>query len=241
MTVLIEVCVDDLAGLSEARRGGADRIELCAALDLGGLTPSRGMMEHAVGCGVPVMAMIRPRAGHFIWSPDEITVMQRDIDAARAAGLSGVVLGAQRPDGWLDRDALRLLLDRAEGMEATLHRCFDLTPDPFAALEEAIALGFRRILTSGQARTAVEGAALIAALVERAAGRIVIMPGSGIRAASVAGLFGLGLQEFHASCALAEEQSGPAVDFGFATRLYRRTDAREVRALRQALAGDGAA
>lgn len=236
MTVLIEVCVDTTEGLAEAIRAGAGRIELCSALDIGGLTPSVGMMRRAAGAGVPIYAMIRPRSGHFVWSPDEIAVMEADIEAAYAAGMQGVVLGASRPDGRLDTDVLGLLIARAKGMGLTLHRCFDLVPDFSAALEEAVELGFHRILTSGGARTAAEGADRLASLMAQARGRIIIMPGAGISAETLAPLRSLPLREVHASCSAPLIDSGPVVDFGFAARVGRRTDGGRLRDLRAALA-----
>ena len=238
MSVLVEVCVDTTEGLAEAIRGGAGRIELCSALDLGGLTPSVGMMRRAAGSGVPVFAMIRPRAGDFVWSPDEMAVMEQDIEAARLAGLQGVVLGASRPDGRLDTDVLDLLIRRAGDMSRTLHRCFDLVPDPLQALEQAIDLGFARILTSGGQKTAAEGAAQIATLLDRARGRIIILPGSGIRAGTIGPLRRLPLSEVHSSCSVPALGSGKAVDFGFAPRVGRRTDANQVRELRAALSDE---
>lgn len=236
MSVLVEVAVDTTEGLAEAIRGGAGRVELCSALDLGGLTPSVGLMRRAAGSGVPVYAMIRPRAGHFVWSPDEMAVMASDIDVAREAGLQGVVLGASRPDGRLDVDVLDLLIGHATGMGLTLHRCFDLVPDPLQAMEQAIDLGFHRILTSGGARKAPDGVAQIETLIARAKGRIVIMPGAGVSAESVGALRQLPLQEVHSSCSVSEVGSGRAVDFGFAPRVGQKTDATRVRELRAALA-----
>ena len=119
--VLIEVCVDCAEGLAEAVAGGADRIELCSALEVGGLTPSVGLMRTASGCGVPVYAMIRPRAGGFGFSQEDVAVMLADIAAAREAGLAGVVLGAMRGDG-LDGAMLGTLTVAAQGMGTTLHR-----------------------------------------------------------------------------------------------------------------------
>lgn len=235
MSVLIEVAVDTAQGLAEAIRGGAGRVELCSALGLGGLTPSVGLMRRASGADVPVFAMIRPRAGDFVWSPDEMAVMEADIHAARDAGLQGVVLGASRPDGRLDTDVLRLLIGHAAGIELTLHRCFDLVPDPFAALEQAIDLGFQRILTSGAALKAPQGAALIEALIEHAKGRIVIMPGAGVTAATVSAFAGLELHEVHSSCSAPIAASGAVVDFGFAQSVSLQTDAALVRALHTAL------
>ncbi|MEF3046082.1 copper homeostasis protein CutC [Pseudotabrizicola sp. L79] len=237
MNVRLEVCVDDAAGLAVAVAAGADRIELCAALALGGLTPGAGLMVLAAKTAVPVFAMIRPRAGDFCWSSDEVAVMSHDIAAARAAGLAGVVLGASLPDGRLDREVLGQLVGQAAGLGLTLHRCFDLVPDPFEALEMAIDLGFQRILTSGLAPTAAEGAGLLAQLVKAAAGRIVIMPGAGVGPETVGALAGVGYAEIHASCASPVAQAGPAVALGFAPPVARQTDAARIRALRKLVSG----
>lgn len=232
---MLEVCVDTAEGLAEAVVGGADRIELCAALTLGGLTPSAGLIAGAARCGVPVVAMIRPRAGDFVWSGAEVGMMEAEIAAVREAGLAGVVLGASCPDGRLDVPVLRRLAAAARGMERVLHRCIDLAPDPEEALEQAVALGFHRILTSGGAVAAEAGAARIASLLARAEGRITVMPGSGI-APGNAGLFkGLGIAEIHASCSVSIPVEGWAVGMGFAPPVLRRTDAEAVRALRRAL------
>ena len=235
MDVIIEVCVDTSAGLGAAVQGGADRIELCSALSLGGLTPSAGFMAEAAGCGLPVLAMIRPRAGDFAFDDNEIAQMEADIAAARAAGLAGVVLGASQPDGRLDVASLRRLKDVAEGLDCTLHRAFDLVPDQADALEQAVALGFSRILTSGGALRAEDGADRIASLIAQAAGRIVILPGSGITPANAARFTAMGATELHASCALAQAVSGPSVAMGFGPATERRTDPGLIRALRQAV------
>ncbi|THD85764.1 copper homeostasis protein CutC [Aliigemmobacter aestuarii] len=236
--ILIEICVDDGEGLEQALTGGADRIELCAALALGGLTPSAGFMAHAARRSpVPVHAMIRPRAGDFVFDAGEVRQMEADIGHARAAGLAGVVLGASRPDGRLDAAILRRLIGAAAGMDLTLHRAFDLTPDRGEALELAIDLGFDRVLTSGGARTAIDGAGAIADLIGQARGRIAIMPGSGITAATVLALRHLPLTAVHASCAEQVPVAGRVVDLGFAgPGGMRRTSAAAVRALRAALA-----
>ena len=199
--MILEICVDDVAGLEAAVRGGADRIELCAALSGGGVTPSAGFMQRAASCGLPVSVMIRPRAGDFVFTRDEADVMKRDIDAARAAGLSGLVLGASLGDGSLDIALLEELRRHADGLDMTLHRAFDVVPDMDEALEAAIALGFPRILTSGGARSALEGIEALAHLSGRAAGRIVIMPGAGVRPQSVQALLDrFPITEIHASC-----------------------------------------
>src|SRR5690606_31807752 len=136
--------------------------------------------------GLPVMAMIRPRAGGFTYSEAEITQMEVDIAAARAAGLAGVVLGASLPHGRLNMPNLTRLSKAAEGLDLTLHRAFDLVPDPMDALKQALTLPFSRILTSGGALTAEAGIDLLAALIKAAGDRISIMPGSGISAANAA-------------------------------------------------------
>ncbi|MBA3911875.1 MAG: copper homeostasis protein CutC [Rhodobacter sp.] len=234
MGVMIEVCVDCSDSLAAAIEGGADRIELCAALALGGLTPSVGFMAEAAGFGVPVLAMIRPRAGDFVWSEAELREMEADIAAVRAAGLAGVVLGASLPDGRLDVLALRRLVGAASGMDLTLHRCFDLVPDMAAALEEAVALGFRRILTSGGERMAIAGADRIGGLVTQAAGRIVVMAGAGVTAATAAALVALGVRELHGSCAEDRQTIGKVSELGFGPSTERRTSAAQVQALRRA-------
>lgn len=238
--VLLEVCVDDLAGLQAAIEGGADRIELCSALALGGLTPSLGLMELAATFDIPCNAMIRPRAGDFVFSEEEIEIMLADIAAARNAGLAGVVLGASLPDGRLDRMVLQTLARAAEGLDLTLHRTFDLVPDIAEAVEVAVRLGFSRILTSGGARTALEGVDGIGQAMASAKGRIAIMPGAGISAEIAPEFRALGIAEFHASCSVALDDGagGRLLDFGFQSAGARRTDPDKVRALKAAVSAN---
>ena len=233
--IRLEVCVDDALGLAEAVAGSADRVELCAALSIGGLTPSHGLMAVAAGCGVPCYPMIRPRAGDFVFCAAEVEVMRADIRAARALGLPGVVLGASRADGCLDEAVLRVLLAEAHGLDVTLHRAIDLAPDKAAAVDTAIALGFRRILTSGGALTAPDGADVLALMMERA-GDCIIMPGSGVSVASLPRLRHLPLREVHASCAVALPHGGEPLRFGFQSVGEKRTDRAAVAALKAALA-----
>jgi len=234
--ILLEVCVDDSAGLGAALRGGAGRVELCSALAIGGLTPSAGLMQAAAFAGRPVMAMIRPRAGNFIWSTEDLRLMRADIAAARAAGMAGVVLGASRPDGRLDEWMLSALIAEADGMDTTLHRCFDLTPDKSAALETAINLGFSRILTSGGATRAPDAADALATLIAQAGPRITIMPGAGISPATLPALAHLPLREVHASCSMAQPETDAVAAMGFGPSERRTTDESTVRALCAALA-----
>ena len=234
--ILLEVCVEDASGLAAAIRGGAGRIELCSALALGGLTPSVGLMQEAARAGRPVMAMIRPRAGGFVWSDGDIRQMQADIAAARAAGLAGVVLGASHPDGRLDEGVLASLLQASRGMDTTLHRCFDLVPDRGQALETAARLGFRRILTSGGAVAAPAAVPALRSLMAQAKGRLSIMPGAGITAETLPALSGLPLREIHASCSMLQPESAAVAAMGFGPPQRRATSVTAVRALVAALA-----
>lgn len=237
--ILLEVCVDTPAGLQAAIEGGADRIELCSSLAVGGLTPSQGFMALAAEERVPAYPLLRPREGDFCYSDREIDGLRFDIDAARNTGLKGVVIGANLEDGRLDEKALRLLCKQAEGLDMTLHRAFDLVPDPMAALETAIDLGFTRILTSGGAPTALEGLTTLVGLMERAGDRITIMPGSGVRPENL-GTFreALALHEIHASCSTAlAPPEGKVKELGFAPFPLKTTDAAIVQEMKKALAG----
>ncbi|MBX9456672.1 MAG: copper homeostasis protein CutC [Rhizobium sp.] len=238
--ILLEVCIDDLAGLDAAIAGGVDRIELCSALALGGLTPSLGLMEVAGTFDIPCHAMIRPRAGDFVYSEEEIEVMLADIAAARTAGLAGVVLGASLPDGRLDSFVLETLAKAAHGLDLTLHRAFDLVPAIPEAVEIAVRLGFARILTSGRAATALDGLDDLKQAIALAGARIAIMPGSGISPGNAARFLDLGVKEIHASCSVpAEPCAGKVEAFGFGLPSARRTDSATVAALKTALGGTG--
>ncbi len=161
MTIIVEVCIDSIQSLSIAQQAGADRIELCASLKLGGLTPSKGTLYQAMQqARVPVYAIIRPREGDFVYTSDEAEVMLRDIAAARQAGCQGVVIGALRPDGALDLTLLDAMLTEARGMGVTFHRAFDHCTEPMAALDALVARpAVERILTSGGAPHAMQGKA----------------------------------------------------------------------------------
>lgn len=198
---LLEVCVDTIEGAQAAICAGAGRLELCAALSEGGLTPSVGLMQAAASLSVPCYAMIRPRAGLFQFTRDEERIMLADINAAKNAGLDGVVLGAQENDGQLDVAMLERLSLAAGSLGRTLHRVIDVVPDQLQAVDIAIDLGFERVLTSGGSATAVEGLPVIREMYRRAAGRISVMPGSGVNADNIAQLLAVGVSEVHASCA----------------------------------------
>ena len=176
----LEVCCGDLQSVRAAIEGGAHRVELCEALELDGLTPSEAMMESAIGMGIPVQVLIRVREGDFVYNKDEICKMRNDIRLARKLGAAGVVIGALMPDGSIDEEAIRCMMDEAEGLSVTFHRAFDVCRKPEEALEKIISIGCHRLLTSGQATTAELGIPMLKKLIEQADGRIIIMPGAGV-------------------------------------------------------------
>jgi copper homeostasis protein len=236
----LEICVENAVGAMVAIAGGCDRIELCSALALGGLTPSAGLvsavLDLAKPAGVPVFAMVRPRAGGFDYDADELALASREAAALVATGVQGLVFGATR-NGVLDRLALQKWGDALGGdrPSLTLHRAVDVVDDPVAAVDVAVALGFDRILTSGGASSAPAGAATIAAMVARAGGRCVVMAGAGVAPDNVTELIArTGVREVHASASIAAEPY-PAPDrLGFGS-FPRVTDHRLVEGLRQAI------
>ncbi|QDY70898.1 copper homeostasis protein CutC [Qingshengfaniella alkalisoli] len=232
---LLEVCVDTYDDALAARDAGADRLELCSALGVGGLTPSIGLMRKTAGIGIPVFAMIRPRDGSFTYGPNDVQIMRDDIEAAKDAGLDGIVTGALTANGDLDETVLAKLLDHAAPLPVTLHRAFDLVRDPETALERAIALGFKRILTSGQTAAATDGTPLIAELITKAAGRITIMPGSGINPANVEQIMRrTRAAEIHASCSAMAGAVGKLVELGFVPESgHRAVDPARVTAMKK--------
>lgn len=239
---LLEIAANSLASARAAQDGGADRIELCAGLEVGGLTPSPGLL--ALVCGqlsIPVHVLIRPRGGDFAYSDDEHHTMLADIAHCRAAGCAGIVTGALDPGGSVDVARCRELVEAAGDLHVTFHRAIDVARDPEQALEDIIALGCRRVLSSGGAASAPLGADLLRRLLQRAAGRITVMPGAGITAANIARLRrDTGATDFHASAKRAlpsamhfHAQPGLDMDAGEA-----RSDAGEVSALIAALRAD---
>lgn len=236
---LLEVCVDDPRGLADAIAGGADRIELCSALALGGLTPAPGLIAQAAEAPIPIFAMIRPRPGGFVYSPEELKAAEVDIAAIRDAGLAGIVFGATHADGRLDRDANRRIRDAAEYLPMVLHRSFDLSPDLSEGLETAIELGFCRILTSGGCPSAIEGAENIAALVKQAAGRITILPGGGVSEENAEELLRTGVRELHGSCSEMRADQKMSGRLRIASE-RAQTSVEKVRALRAVMERYGA-
>lgn len=198
---LLEVCVDSLLGAQRALSGGADRLELCGVLSAGGVTPPCSLIEQCCRLAPDhVMVMIRPRAGSFTYSTDELLGMERDIQLARDLGARGVVFGPLNHDFTLNVDATERLCHVAQGLDITFHRAFDLIADKPQALDQLIQLGIPRVLTSGGALTAEAGAPVLTELVRAAAGRIVVMPGSGVKPANLLALDRqICAAEYHAS------------------------------------------
>ena len=180
--ITIEAAVESVESAVAAEREGAGRIELCANLGVGGTTPTADLIAAVLEkTQLPVFVMIRPRGGSFVYSTAEIAEMTRDIERARTMGIGGLVTGVLEPDGGVDVDRTRSLVESAAGLPVTFHRAFDRVRNLPDALEQLVEIGVTRVLTSGGAPTAVDGASAIAALVAQARGRIVILAGGGVR------------------------------------------------------------
>lgn len=179
-TLVEIVCcsVDDCVSVEQA---GADRIELCSAIPLGGLTPSLGLLlEAKKRVSIPIMAMVRPRASGMAYTDGEFANMLLDADIFAQYGADGLVFGVLTDDGTIDMVRNKKLIDRAGKLQKVCHRAFDVTPDPFEALEQVIDLGFTRVLTSGQKPSVIDGVELVKRLIEKADGRIEVLPGAGL-------------------------------------------------------------
>ncbi len=201
MDYKIEICANSVASCLEAQKGGAYRVELCASIPEGGTTPSYATIALARELlNIKLHVIIRPRGGDFLYSSTEHQIMLNDIEAAKKLNADGVVIGCLTPQGDVDMQRNRELIEAAEGMSVTFHRAFDMSRDPFESLENIISLGCDRILTSGQQPKAEQGIPLIKQLVRQAGKRIIIMPGSGINEYNIAKIAReTGAKEFHLS------------------------------------------
>lgn len=247
----LEICTDSPAGVAAAIAGGADRIELCSALEIGGLTPSAGLVaevrDATRSAGVALVAMVRPRGGDFTYDDAELALAIAEAQALIAQGVDGLVFGAVR-DGQVDMAVSAHWMEQvreAAGMPlpCTFHRAIDLLADPVDAVDAITALGFTRILTSGAALRAIDGVDVIARMVGRAAslgGAVSILAGSGVTPANALALCrATGVRELHASASGATDTADQQlVRFGFSAPTMRRTDAGIVMALRTAMDND---
>jgi len=206
---ILEICCYNLDSALIAADAGADRIELCADPSAGGTTPGIGLIKTVRRkTGIELYPIIRIRGGDFLFSEEELGVMMHEVEACKTAGCEGVVIGMLLPEGRVDKANTTRLVEKAYPMGVCFHRAFDWTRNPFEALEDIIETGCERILTSGQQPTAIMGAALIKDLVEKADGRIQIMPGSGIRAANISDLKReTGATQFHSSARTLRKSS----------------------------------
>lgn len=200
----VEVCAENLPSIESAAKAGADRIELCSELEVGGITPSYGFIQAAVAAGkLPIHVLIRPRSGHFCYTNAELKIIEKDIMTARDLGCQGVVVGALQQDFTLPHTLLEHWVKLAQPLEITFHRAFDVVVEPKKALLDLIALGFDRILTSGQADNAVKGLPVLQKLLKDSRGQITIMPGGGIRPENCKVFKNAGFEAIHFSASRA--------------------------------------
>jgi copper homeostasis protein len=201
MNFRIEICTDSIDSALIAQESGADSIELCTSLTEGGLTPSCGMLNSVrKNLNIRINVLIRPRSGDFLYSDTEFDIMRRDIEMCGEAGANGVVFGLLRKDGTVDTERTSILSRLAHPMAVTFHRAFDLCREPYSSLEDIVASGASRILTSGQAESSLKGIDLLKNLVLKAGKRLLIMPGGGLNESNI-GLVAreTGAQDFHLS------------------------------------------
>ncbi len=200
---MVEICADGIQSAINAQAGGAGRVELCSALEMGGLTPSAGTILHArEQLHIKLNVLIRPRAGDFLYSETEMDLIRKDIEFCHRAGCDGIVIGLLEPNGKIDTARTAELVKLADPMPVTFHRAFDMCRDPFTALEDLKTTGVNTILTSGQQSRAMDGLPLIKALTERAQGNITIMPGAGINHTNILHIaHTTGADTFHLSAA----------------------------------------
>ncbi len=198
--VLLEVCIDSLEGLRAAVDGRAGRLEVCSRLDLDGLTPTDELLAASVASGIECFAMVRPRAGGFVYDADEVEQMIASIEHMRSAGAHGFVLGALTEARDVDRDVVRDLVAQAAQLPVTFHRAFDVVRDRTAALEVLVELGVKRVLTSGGAKNALDGKDVLGELVVQSRGRITIVAGGGVRVGNASEIVrASGVREIHSS------------------------------------------
>lgn len=243
--IKLEICTASAEDCAVAERGGADRVELNCALMLGGLTPSLGALrESRAAIRIPLIVMIRPRAGGFGYSASEFKVMQRDIETALAENADGIAFGILTAQGTIDLERCRQIVKLAAGRQVVFHRAFDVVPEPLSALDQLMELGVTRVMTSGQEASAYNGAANIARYLQHSNGRIEVLPAGGINRFTLADVVKrTGCDQVHASLSTGSKDRSvaarPQVSFGGTLKPpedeFPVTDRAAVAALRQAL------
>jgi copper homeostasis protein len=213
--MLLEVCAYNIQSCIIAQKAGAGRIELCADPTAGGVTPSWGLIQYALeSIEIPLFPMIRPRGGNFVYDADELSIMKKDILMCRDLGCKGIAVGIQLSSGLMDVENMKRVVEWAGEMEVTCHKAFDRTPNAEDALEAIIAAGCKRVLTSGLAKTAIDGVGILQQLMQQSAGRIIVMPGGGVRSTNIAELATrIKTAEYHSS-GIIQQSDIPTADFG---------------------------
>lgn len=211
--MLLEICASTIQSAVNAQTAGAHRVELCRELAVGGITPSFGMVQEVLSrLTIPVFVLIRPRSGHFVYTDAEFEIMKADILQYKKMGCSGIVSGVLNAEGTIDVDRTQKLVELSKPLPFTFHRAFDVTTNPSQALETLIEMGVSRVLTSGQAMSAIEGIELLKHLQKQASGRIQLLPGGGINQNNVHIFKDAGFTEIHASAStLVQEYKPPKV------------------------------
>lgn len=203
--VKLEICANSIESALNAQNGGADRVELCSELSVGGITPSKGMIQMAKELlDIPLYVLIRPRSGDFNYSIMELEIMKEDIAFCAEIGCHGVVIGALTQDRHIDQSKTTQLMHAAQFMDVTFHKAFDAVQNQFEALDTLRDLGVQRILTSGGAENAVIGIDTLGELMDEADEEIIIMPGGGIRPENIEVLKGIGALEYHSAAMVNE-------------------------------------
>jgi copper homeostasis protein len=198
--MIVEICANSYESASNALKAGADRIELCSELALGGITPSHGLIQKVVEeLSIDVNVLVRPRSGDFNFSDDEFDVMKRDIKFCKDVGCHGIVSGILKPDNTIDIERTKELIELAKPLSFTFHRAFDWVSDPKMAIQKLIEIGVNRILTSGQKSSALDGITLLTSLMKTTNERIIIMPGAGVNQHNIIQFKDVGFKEIHFS------------------------------------------
>ena len=230
--MIVEICANSFESAMAAQSGGADRIELCTQLAVGGLTPSHHLIKKVVSeLSIPIHVLIRPRKGNFCYSKEELNIMKNDIEFCKNLGCSGVVSGVLESDLTIDLFATKQLVEAANGLDFTFHRAFDCVKDPLVSLENLIDLKIKRVLSSGLRPSAIEGISLLSDMNKIANQQIEIMPGSGINLGNVLQFKNKGFTSIHLSATQHSEKKSASFFEGGAEGLSDEKTIRKIMSL----------